>query len=144
MMTDPRFPILTQKQINTLKPYGDIINFERETLLFQVGDRDYDFYIVLEGEIAMKDNHDKDKVLVTHEINEFTGDNSMLSSRRIPFSAHASPGTSVLRIKPRVLKEIISKHNGIGEVLLSAFLLRQEVMLKEFVGGIKLIGFVRS
>lgn len=143
-MTDPRFPILTQKQINTLKAYGDIINFESETVLFQVGDRDYDFYVVLEGEIAMKDKHDEDKVLVTHGINEFTGDNSMLSSRRIPFSAHASPGTSVLRIKPGVLKEIISKHSGIGEVLLSAFLLRQEVMLKEFVGGIKVIGSEKS
>lgn len=143
-MTDPRFPILTQKQITTLKAYGEIINFESETVLFQVGDRDYDFYIVLEGEIAMKDNHDEDKVLVTHGINEFTGDNSMLSSRRIPFSAHASPGTSVLRIRPGILKEIISKHSGIGEVLLSAFLLRQEVMLKEFVGGIKVIGSEKS
>jgi thioredoxin reductase (NADPH) len=144
MMTDPRFPILTQKQINILKEYGDIISFENETVLFQVGDRDYDFYIVLEGEIIMKDTHDQNKVIVTHGINEFTGDNSMLSSRRIPFSAHASQRTSVLRIKPEVLKEIISKHSGIGEVLLSAFLLRQEVMLKEFVGGIKVIGSEKS
>tara|TARA_R110002020_G_scaffold81120_2_gene201809 strand:- start:3625 stop:5268 length:1644 start_codon:yes stop_codon:yes gene_type:complete len=144
MMTDPRFPILTQKQINTLKEYGDTISFEKETTLFQVGDRDYDFYIVLEGEIAMKDNHDQNKVLVTHGVNEFTGDNSMLSNRRIPFSAHASKGTSVVRIKPAILKEIISKHSAIGEVLLSAFLLRQEVMLKEFVGGIKVIGSEKS
>lgn len=143
-MTDPRFPILTQKQIHTLKAYGNIINFENETVLFQVGDRDYDFYIVLEGEIAIKDTHDHDKVLVTHAVNEFTGDNSMLSSRRIPFSAHASPGTSVIQIRPGILKEIISKHSGIGEVLLSAFLLRQEVMLKEFVGGIKVIGSEKS
>ena len=144
MMTDPRFPILTQKQINTLKEYGDIISFENETVLFQVGERDYDFYIVLEGEIAIKDTQDQNKVIVTHGINEFTGDNSMLSSRRIPFSAHASQGASVLRIKPEILKEIISKHSGIGEVLLSAFLLRQEVMLKEFVGGIKVIGSEKS
>ncbi|MBW8243685.1 FAD-dependent oxidoreductase [Muricauda oceani] len=143
-MTDPRFPILTQKQITTLKAYGDIINFESETVLFQVGDRDYDFYIVLEGQVAIKDTHDRDKVLVTHEVNEFTGDNSMLSSRRIPFSGHALEGSSVLRIKPEVLKEIISKHSGIGEILLSAFLLRQEVMLKEYVGGIKIIGSEKS
>lgn len=144
MMTDPRFPILTQKQINTLKAYGDIVNFESDTMLFQVGDRDYDFYIVLEGSIAIKETHDSDKVLVTHEVNEFTGDNSMLSNRRIPFSGHASQGASVLRIKSEVLKEIISKHSGIGEVLLSAFILRQEVMLREFVGGIKIIGSEKS
>jgi len=143
-MTDPRFPILTQKQINTLKEYGDVISFEKETVLFQVGDRAYDFYVVLEGEIAMKDSHDGDRVLATHGINEFTGDNSMLSNRSIPFSAHAPQGTSVLRIKPSVLKEIISKHSGIGDVLLSAFLLRQEVMLKEYSGGIKVIGSEKS
>jgi len=143
-MTDPRFPVLTQKQISTLKEFGTIMTFKKETALFQVGDSDYDFYVVLDGEIHMRDPHDDDRVLVTHMINEFTGDSSMLSNRSIPFSAYASKGTSVLCIKPEVLKGIISKHSGLSDVLLSAFLLRQEVMLKELSGGIKVIGSEKS
>lgn len=143
-MTDPRFPVLTQKQISILKESGTIMTFEKETKLFQVGDSGYDFYVVLDGEIYMRDPHDDDRVLVTHMINEFTGDNSMLSNRSIPFSAYASQGASLLRIKPGILKEIISKHSGISDVLLSAFLLRQEVMLKELSGGIKVVGSEKS
>ena len=143
-MIDPRFPVLTQKQINILKGFGTEITFEKETALFHVGDSYYDFYVVLDGEVNINDPHDDNRVLVTHGINEFTGDNSMLSNRSIPFNAYASQGASVLRIKPDILKEIISRHSDISDVLLSAFLLRQEVMLKEFSGGIKVIGSEKS
>ncbi|MFC3199455.1 FAD-dependent oxidoreductase [Parapedobacter deserti] len=142
-MTDPRFPVLTQKQISTLKEFGTVITYEHETAVFEVGDNSYDFYVVLDGKICVKDSI-HDHILATHGINEFTGDNSMLSNRSIPFSAYASGGTTVLRIKPDVLKDIISKHSGISDVLLSAFLQRQEIMLREFSGGIKVIGSEKS
>jgi len=142
-MTDPRFPVLTQTQINTLKEFGTIITYQQETQLFKVGDSDYDFYVVLHGEICVKDPMNEE-IMGTHQINEFTGDNSMLSNRSIPFNAVAAKNTTVLKIEPKVLKDVISKHSGISDVLLSAFLHRQEVMLKEFSGGIKVIGSERS
>lgn len=142
-MTDPRFPVLTQKQINTLKEFGTIISLEKETAIFEFGDNNYDFYVVLEGEICVKDEHNENQI-VTHGINEFTGDNSMLSKRSIPFSAYASIGTTVLRIKPDTLKEVIAKHSDISDVLLGAFIQRQETMLSEFSGGIKVIGSEKS
>lgn len=143
-MTDPRFPVLTQKQINTLKGFGSVVTFENETAIVKIGDSAYDFYVVLEGEICVKDPLNEDFIIVTHGINEFTGDNSMLSYRSIPFSAYASKGTTLLQINPEILKDIISKHSDISDVLLSAFIQRQETMLREFSGGIKLIGSEKS
>ncbi|KGO88455.1 thioredoxin reductase [Flavobacterium rivuli WB 3.3-2 = DSM 21788] len=143
-MTDPRFPVLTQKQISTLKQSGTVIRFENETAVFEGGDSAYDFYVVLDGAIFIKDPMNKDQVLATHGINEFTGDNSMLSDRSIPFSAYASKGSTVLRIAPADLKEIIAKHSDICDVILSAFIQRQETMLKEFSGGIKIFGSEKS
>ncbi|WP_027378548.1 FAD-dependent oxidoreductase [Chryseobacterium daeguense] len=143
-MTDPRFPILTQKQISVLKNSGTVITFENETEVFKAGDSVYDFYVVLEGKISIKDPLNKNQVLATHGINEFTGDNSMLSDRSIPFSAFASKGSTVLQITPADLKDIISKHSDICDVILSAFIQRQETMLKEFNGGIKVIGSEKS
>ncbi|TCD28669.1 cyclic nucleotide-binding domain-containing protein [Pedobacter psychrodurus] len=142
-MTDPRFPVLTQTQINTLKEFGTIITFSEETPLFKVGDNDYSFYVVLDGKLCVMDPNNED-IIVTHGINEFTGDNSMLSNRSIPFDAVAAKGTTVLKIEPKVLKDVISKHSGISDILLGAFLHRQEIMLKEFSGGIKIIGSERS
>jgi len=143
-MTDPRFPVLTQKQISTLKESGTLISFENETAVFKAGDSAYDFYVVLDGAIFIKDPINENQVLASHGINEFTGDNSMLSDRSIPFSAYASKGSTILRITPADLKEIISKHSDISDVLLSAFIQRQETMLKEFSGGIKVIGSEKS
>lgn len=143
-MTDPRFPILTQKQITTLKKFGSQITFESETVIVKVGDREYDFYVVLQGEICIKDPLNEDFIIVTHGINEFSGDNSMLSNRSIPFSATTAKGTTLLRIKPNILKDIISKHSDISDVILSAFIQRQETMLREFSGGIKVIGSENS
>lgn len=142
-MTDPRFPVLTQKQINTLKEFGAIMSFEEETALFEFGDNTYDFYVVLDGEICVKDSIN-DRVMATHRIHEFTGDNSMLSNRSIPFSAYACKGTTVLCIKPNTLKEIISKHSDISDILLRAFIQRQETMISELSGGIKVIGSEKS
>jgi len=143
-MTDPRFPVLTQKQISTLKESGTVISFENETTVFKAGDSAYDFYVVLDGAIFIKDPINENQVLASHGVNEFTGDNSMLSDRSIPFSAYASKGSTILRITPADLKEIISKHSDISDVLLSAFIQRQETMLKEFSGGIKVIGSEKS
>ncbi|MFC4209894.1 cyclic nucleotide-binding domain-containing protein [Pedobacter petrophilus] len=142
-MTDPRFPVLTQTQINTLKEFGTIITFAKETFLFKVGDHDYPFYVVLNGEVCITDPNNKE-IKGTHGINEFTGDNSMLSNRSIPFNALAAKGTTVLKIEPKVLIQVIATHSSISDVLLGAFLRRQEYMLKEYTGGIKIIGSERS
>jgi len=138
--TDPRFPELTQKQINILKEYGTIETFAETTKVFAVGDDEYDFFVVLDGEVCVKDETEGEHIIVTHGANEFTGDNSMLSTRRAQFNGYATKGSTLLRIKPKDLKYIISKHTDISDVLLSAFIQRQETMLYEFDGGIKLIG----
>lgn len=144
-MTDPRFPVLTQKQISTLKGFGSVITFEKETAIVEVGDSLYDFYVVLDGEICVKDPLNENLIIVTHGKNEFTGDNTMLSNRSLPFSAYASKGTTLLRIKRDILKDIIiAKHSDISDVLLSAFIQRQETMLREFTGGTKVIGSEKS
>ena len=113
-------------------------------MVFKVGDLTYDFFVVLEGEVCVMDEADKVNVIVTHGVNEFTGDNSMLSSKTAQFNAYASKGSTLLRIKPSALKELISKQSDIGDVLLTAFIQRQETMLKEFDGGIKIIGTEKS
>ncbi|MBW7674285.1 FAD-dependent oxidoreductase [Chryseobacterium chendengshani] len=143
-MTDPRSPVLTQKQISILKESGTVMTFEKEIAVFEAGDSAYNFYVILDGAVVIKDPFNKNQVLATHRINEFTGDNSMLSDRSIPFSAYALKGTTVLSITPIQLKEIISKHSDICDVLLTAFIQRQETMLKEFNGGIKVVGPEKS
>ncbi|WP_343488221.1 FAD-dependent oxidoreductase [Allomuricauda sp. d1] len=143
-MKDPRFPELTARQIATLKEYGKIESYGEATRIFSLGDLQYDFFVVMAGEISIEDPYNDNKPIVVHQKNEFTGDSGMLSNRGAQFHAVAQPNTCVLRITPKRLKEAIAKHSDISDVLLNAFLLRQETVLSEFVGGIKLIGSSNS
>lgn len=143
-MKDPRFPELTQRQINILKPYGSVETHQTDTRVFSSGDLQYDFFVVLEGAVSIEDPYHDNGVIVVHGKNEFSGDNSMLSSRGSQFHAIARPGTSLLRITPERLKEAIAQHSDISDILLNAFLLRQETVLNEYTGGIKLVGTSNS
>ncbi|CAM4121723.1 cyclic nucleotide-binding domain-containing thioredoxin-disulfide reductase [Zobellia nedashkovskayae] len=140
MMNDPRFPELPQSHINTLKGYGKIESFPKETVVFELGQLRYDFFVVLEGEIAILSPNDDQKIIVTHGKNEFSGDSGMLSDRGAQFRAVAKAGSELIRISPSKLKEAIAQHSNLSDLLLNAFLQRQDTILNEFVGGIKLVG----
>jgi len=139
-MKDPRFPELTPKQIRTLKPYGAIEAFSERTRVFELGDLQYDFFAVLKGEVTIEDPYNDNAIIVTHGKQEFTGDSGMLSNRSAQFHAYAKEGTTLLRIHPKKLKDAIAKHSDVSDILLNAFLLRQETVLTKIEGGMKLLG----
>jgi len=139
-MNDPRFPELTQRQINILKEHGSIESFNEDTRVFSLGDLQYDFFVVLNGEISIEDPTNNNDVIVEHKQNEFSGDSGMLSNRSAQFHAIAKAGTALLRLSPLELRRAITKHSDISDILLNAFLLRQQTVLNEITGGLKLLG----
>jgi len=142
-MNDPRFPELTHPQVEKLKEYGVIENYEEATRVFSLGDHQYDFFVILKGAINIDDPYNK-TTIVTHGKYEFTGDHGMLSNRGAQFHATTHLNTCLLRIKPDRLKIVISRNSDISDVLLNAFLLRQQTVLSEMSGGLRLIGSGKS
>jgi len=138
-MKDPRFPELTHKQVKKLKQFGEVEKFKKDTKVFALGDNLYDFFVILEGEISINDPYNKTTIVV-HKKYEFSGDSGMLSNRAAQFDAIAKENTTLLRIKPNKLKEAIKTNSDVSDVLLNAFLLRQETVLNEISGGLKLVG----
>ncbi|MFS4468865.1 FAD-dependent oxidoreductase [Maribacter sp. 2210JD10-5] len=139
-MSDPRFPELTQGQINILKEHGVIESYGNDSRIFSLGDLQYDFFVVLEGVISVEDPTNDNRIIVEHQKNEFSGDSGMLSNRSAQFHAIAKSGATLLRLTPLQLRRAISKNSGLSDVLLNAFLLRQQTVLNEFTGGMKLVG----
>lgn len=139
-MQDPRFPELTTKQIKVLSNYGTEEHFAEPTRVFTLGDLQYDFFVVLKGTVAITDAANEEHIIVTHTVNQFSGDSGMLSNRRALFHATTSANTVLLRITAKKLKEVITAFSDISDVLLNAFLLRDETVLNNFEGGIKVVG----
>ncbi|WP_400075125.1 FAD-dependent oxidoreductase [Winogradskyella sp. R77965] len=142
-MKDPRFPELTHNQVTKLKAYGSVEDYKKPTRVFALGDNLYDFFVILKGAIEINDPYNN-TTIVTHGKYEFSGDSGMLSNRAAQFHADTIPNTSLLRIKPNRLKEAISKNSDISDILLNAFLLRQQTVLSEISGGLKLVGSSKS
>lgn len=139
-MNDPRFPQLSQNQISILKEFGRIETYKEETLIFEQGDQHYDFIVILKGAVRIEDPYNGGNIIVTHYKNEFTGDSGMLSDRGSQFNAIAEKGSVLLRIIPEIFKQAIAKHSDISDILLNAFIQRQDAILHDYAGGIKLVG----
>ena len=138
-MKDPRFPELSYPQVKKLEAFDSKETCEEDCKVFEAGEKQYDFFVVLDGEIAIYDKQN-DKNIVVHGKYEFTGDSGMLSTRAAQFDAIAKAGTKYLRIKPNKLKEAIKRNSDLSDILLDAFLLRQQTVLSEMSGGLKLVG----
>src|SRR5215831_8498019 len=84
------FPKLPLEMIDRIKPYGRPDSFDGGAYLFRVGDRNVDFFLILEGtvDILESNGHGGHALIVTHEACEFTGELDHLSGRR-SYSAHA-------------------------------------------------------
>jgi len=70
-MIDPRFPELTARQIKKLHTYGTVETLSERTLIFKSGQTNYDFCVVLKGEISVEDPSNDHAIIVTHKKNEF-------------------------------------------------------------------------
>ncbi|GAA4236802.1 FAD-dependent oxidoreductase [Postechiella marina] len=142
-MIDPKFPELTNLQVEKLKAYGTIEFYEKPTVVLDFGDQHYDFFVVLAGGIKIIDPDKKDDNITIHRKHQFSGSSSILSHRTVGVCGETLENTQLIRINPEKLKSAIAKFSDISDVLLNAFLLREDA-LKNNVQGIKLIGSEHS
>ncbi|MEM6845443.1 MAG: FAD-dependent oxidoreductase [Bacteroidota bacterium] len=139
-MTQPSFTELSPTQIETLKAYGKKEVYKEPTILVELGQKNYDFFIVLDGAVHVKNAKDDEHEITSHEANQFTGSTSMLSGRASELVAQTIANTILIRIRPAALKQAIADHSDISDLLMNAFLSRQEGLMKNYVGGVKVIG----
>ncbi|WP_276166711.1 FAD-dependent oxidoreductase [Zobellia alginiliquefaciens] len=142
-MIDPKYPELTDLQVEKLKSYGEIEFYKEPTVVLDFGDQHYDFFVVLTGGIRIIDPDKKDDSLTIHRRHQFSGSSSILSHRTVGVCGETLENTQLIRISPEKLKSAIAKFSDISDVLLNAFLLREDA-LKNNVQGIKLIGSEHS
>ncbi|MEO9892506.1 FAD-dependent oxidoreductase, partial [Aurantibacter sp.] len=142
-MMDPKFPELTNVQVEKLKKYGEVEFYKEPTVVLDFGDQHYDFFVVLTGGIKIIDPDKKDDNITIHRRHQFSGSSSILSHRTVGVCGETLKDTQLIRISPEKLKSAIAKFSDISDVLLNAFLLREDA-LKNNVQGIKLIGSEHS
>ncbi len=151
MPTDPydrpaqTFPKLPPEMVERIRKYGRPDSFDGGEFLYHVGDRDVDFFLVLEGavDVLESDGHGGHVLVITHEESEFTGELDHLSGRAVFVCARAARPTKVIRIAPASFRKLASTEPDIGEIVLRAFILRRVGLIQHAEGGTILVGSLR-
>lgn len=125
MLHDPNeeslFPRLTGDALQQVIEVGTEVELADGDVLFHEGDQNYQFFVVLEGEVRVtKQVGTEETVLAVHEQGEFTGEISMLTGGSAIATGRAEGKVRVLRIEPDTFRRLIADCPGVARVVLTA------------------------
>ena len=135
------FPKLDDVQVAPLAKFGTRRVLRDGELLFQAGARDYKFFIVERGAVAIVEHSSGEpKTVTVHERHEFGGDVDLLTGRPALISAVARGDTEVFEIASGDIRRIMGERPALGELLLRAFIARRELLVASDFQGLRVLG----
>jgi thioredoxin reductase (NADPH) len=136
------FPILTQAQINRLLPHGKVRKVQVGDILFNLGDTNIPFFVVLSGSLEIVQPDLKgERLIVTHDAHgHFTGELTMISGRRTLVQGRVKAPGEFLEISAEELRSVIAKDAELSEILMRAFILRRLALINAGYGNLILMG----
>ena len=103
------FPVLTDAQISRLRAIGKTRSVEVGDVLFQPGDTNIPFFVLLSGrmEIVQPGFHGE-RPITTHAPGEFTGEVSMISGQRCLVLGRVTEPGEFLELNSQELRSVIA------------------------------------
>ena len=138
------FPALTEAQLAVLGkcPFTTLRRYRDGEKLFEVGERDTNFFVVKSGQVEIVDDSgDTPKTIRIHQVGEFTGEVSQLTGRLTLVSGVARGDTEVYLVTTPALRELMNAHPDLGDLILQAFIARRQQLREsgQFT-GLRVIG----
>jgi thioredoxin reductase (NADPH) len=138
---DIAFPTLSAHDIDALRSRGTERVMQPGEVLFAAGDRDFCFFVILEGAVEIREStRDTPRVVTVHRAGEFTGDIDTLTGRAAMVTGTVTETARVLEIGTANLRRAVDELPDFGEVVLSAFLMRRTLLIDDGFQGVRIIG----
>jgi thioredoxin reductase (NADPH) len=136
------FPRLSPEMVARALMYGSEESIAKGSWLFERGERNVDFFVVLEGELEILSTNRKGQTIVLTPVTErqFTGELDLLNARANLVNARAGVNSKMLRITRANFRRLIVCEPDIGEVIMKAYILRRGGLIQHGQGGVVLIG----
>ena len=128
---DGAFPDLTPSQLERIRAISTTQVVGPGDILFQVGDRDYDFMFVESGEVEIVRTATPDspeEVIVTHGAGRFMGEWNMLSGQAAFLTARVSAAGRILRVPREDFRHLMDRDAELSDLIMRAFLARRQLM----------------
>ena len=134
----PPSPTLSSSQLTTFRELGEERTAEIGDTLYRVGDREYPFIVILEGEVAILDGAGNE--IVRHGPSGFLGELNLLSGQTVFVTAVATQPLRYLAVERGVLRSLLYEDGPLSDVVLSAFIARREGLQRVQGLGLEIIG----
>ncbi|MFD3492625.1 FAD-dependent oxidoreductase [Streptomyces sp. NPDC058690] len=113
-------------------------------VLYAHGDRGFDFYLVLDGQIDLYDECPGDprrhRHIVTYSRHQYTGELALLNGQTSLVRTVARGGTRVVRLTPAQLRSLLAEEPEIARTVLRSFILRRRSYIQHGVGSLMVAG----
>jgi len=138
---DEAFPRLSDDLIAPLDAVGVRRPLIAGEILFDAGDRDSAFYVVLSGRVAIIDAYGtkKERVLGVHEAQRFVGELSLVTGQPTYTTAVVREDGEAIELSREQLQMVVSANQQLGDILLTAFMARRAILIGGG-SGLRLIG----
>src|SRR6266566_9889091 len=138
------FPKLDEAQMAALERCVGVSlkQYHAGEKLFEVGDRDFKFFVIKSGEVEILDESgETPKTITIHRPGEFTGDVAHLTGRPSVVSAVARVDCEVYEVSAEGVREVLNRCPDLGDIILQAFIARRQLLREsgDFT-GLRVIG----
>jgi thioredoxin reductase (NADPH) len=140
MSQESAFPELTPAEITILKPLATVHEYADGETVFRAGQADIDFFVVESGKIDILNPGDGNRVIVTHEAGQFSGDIDLLTGRPVLVTGVARGHSRVWRMPGSQLRALLNRVPSLGEKLITAFTNRRELLSHTSMIGLRVVG----
>ena len=140
--TLPRaFPSLTGEQIDRIRPLGRIRLVRIGDVLFQPGDIEVPFFVLLSGRMEIvQPAIDGERMIARHEPGEFTGEMTMISGRQCLVIGRVTEDGEFLELSGEHLRALVARDAELSEILMRAFILRRVELIRQGWGNLAVFG----
>lgn len=136
------FPVLTAAQIDRIRPQGKLRRVVAGEILFEPGDMDVPFFVLLSGAIKIvQPGLDGERPVATHRrAGEFTGEITMISGKRCLVRGRVTEPGEFIELTGEGLRSLIARDAELSEIFMRAFILRRLELIHRGQGNLILIG----
>jgi thioredoxin reductase (NADPH) len=127
-----QYPRLNGRQLAAVAAYGQRRPTRQSEVLYDQGEEGYDFVVVLDGRVAVVGGYDGEQHLVgVHGPGRFLGELGLLSGQGAVLAAVVLEPGEVLVVPPERVRELFSRHPGLGDLVLRSYLLRRSLAIED-------------
>jgi thioredoxin reductase (NADPH) len=135
------FPTLTAGQISRIRPLSKVRKVEAGEILFELGDSEVPFFVVLSGSMdIVQPDRQGERLIVHYGAGGFTGEMTTISGRLILMRGRVTAPGEFLEMSNHDLRTLVARDAELSEIFMRAFILRRVELINRGAGNVILLG----